>query len=40
MYWGPRGHAKVEVGVCRGKNVSDKRQSSKKREADREIRGY
>lgn len=30
-------HVKVEVGLCRGKKLYDKRESDAKREADREI---
>lgn len=33
-----KGHIKVEVGLCKGKNVHDKRQDMKKREDDREMR--
>lgn len=32
------GRAKVELAVCRGKQLHDKRQSMKKRDAEREIR--
>jgi SsrA-binding protein len=32
------GRAKVEIAVCRGKQVRDKRQDLKKKDADREIR--
>ena len=32
------GRAKVELAVCRGKQLHDKRQAQKKAEADREIR--
>lgn len=32
------GRAKVEIGVARGKQLHDKRQSAKKAEADRDIR--
>lgn len=34
------GWAKLELALCKGKRVGDKREVSKKREADREIRGY
>jgi SsrA-binding protein len=37
MYF-KRGIAKVEVAVCRGKQLHDKRQAQKKTEADREMR--
>jgi SsrA-binding protein len=33
-----RGLAKVELGVCRGKATHDRRESLKKREAEREMR--
>jgi SsrA-binding protein len=33
-----RGLAKVELAVCRGKQLHDKRQAQKKSEANREIR--
>jgi len=32
------GRVKVEIGLCKGKNVHDKRQDMKKREDDREMR--
>ena len=32
------GKVKVEIGLCRGKNVHDKRQDIKKRDDDRETR--
>ncbi len=38
MYWSDRGLAKVELGVCRGKRSSDKRQQLKKKETERELR--
>ena len=34
------GRAKLQVGVCRGKKVFDKRESIKKREANRDIARY
>lgn len=33
-----RGHAKIALGVCRGKKAHDKRQSIAERDAQREIR--
>lgn len=33
-----RGKIKLEIAVCRGKNVSDKRESLKKKEDERETR--
>ena len=38
MYFNDRGIAKVELGVCRGKGKSDKRESIRAKEADRDIR--
>lgn len=35
-----RGMAKIELGLGKGKNVADKRESLKKREAQREIKRY
>ena len=37
MLYFKRGKLKVELGLARGKNVHDKRQTSMKREADREM---
>lgn len=34
-----RGLAKVELGLCRGKNLHDKRETIRKREHVRELRG-
>ena len=36
LYW-KRGHAKLEIGLARGKHAHDKRADIKKRETDREI---
>ena len=36
LYW-KRGRAKLEVGLARGKQAHDKRESVKKRESDREM---
>lgn len=38
LYFNARGYAKVEIGVCKGKKLHDKRADLKRREADREIR--
>jgi SsrA-binding protein len=38
VFFNQRGFAKVELGVCRGKQEHDKRASLKARDADREIR--
>ncbi|OGI47129.1 MAG: SsrA-binding protein [Candidatus Muproteobacteria bacterium RBG_16_65_34] len=37
LHW-KRGHAKLEVGLARGKQAHDKREDVKKRETDREVR--
>ena len=34
LYLTPKGRVKVEIGVCKGKNVVDKRETIKRREAD------
>jgi SsrA-binding protein len=36
LYLTPKGLVKVEIGVCRGKAQEDKRETVKRREADRE----
>lgn len=38
LYWSDRALAKVELGLCRGKTVGDKRQDMKKKDARREMR--
>ena len=38
LYLSPRGRVKVELGVCRGKQQHDKRETVKRREADLEAR--
>jgi len=38
LYFSERGFAKVELGVCKGKKLHDKREDLKAREMDREIR--
>ena len=38
IYLTPRGLVKMEVGICRGKNQADKRETLKRRDADREAR--
>ena len=37
MYFNPRGIAKVELGVARGKKHYDRREAVKQREAGREM---
>ena len=37
MYWSDRKLAKVELGLCRGRKIADKREVLKRREAKREI---
>lgn len=36
LYW-KKGRAKIEIGLARGKQAHDKRESIKKRETDREL---
>jgi len=38
IYFNQRGLAKVQLGVCRGKQLHDKRQASRERETERDIR--
>lgn len=40
MYISDNGYAKVEIGLGRGKKLHDKRESTKAREVDREIKRY
>jgi len=37
MYWSDRNLAKIELGLCRGRKIADKREVLKRREAKREI---
>lgn len=37
IFFNPKGLAKIEIGLARGKKLYDKRESLKKKEADREI---
>ncbi|MBI4650738.1 SsrA-binding protein SmpB [Candidatus Desantisbacteria bacterium] len=37
MYFNKKGIAKVEIGLCKGKKLFDKRETLKRRETDREI---
>jgi SsrA-binding protein len=37
MYFSPRGHAKVQLAIARGKKHYDRRESIKDREAGREV---
>jgi len=37
MYFNNRGRVKVEIAICRGKNLYDKRQSLKAKDAKREV---
>jgi SsrA-binding protein len=37
LHW-KRGHAKLEIGLARGKQAHDKRQDVKKRESEREMK--
>lgn len=38
MYLTPKGLVKVELGICRGKAQEDKRETVRRRDADREAR--
>lgn len=38
FYFNDRGFVKVELALCKGKKLYDKRQSIKRRETDREVR--
>ncbi|MBI5852475.1 MAG: SsrA-binding protein SmpB [Planctomycetes bacterium] len=38
LYFGDRGLAKVELGLCRGKKTQDKRDASRQKDAKREMR--
>ena len=38
LYVSGRGFVKIEIALCKGKKIYDKRESVKKREADRKIR--
>ena len=38
LYVSDRGFAKIEIALCKGKKIYDKRESVKKREADRKLR--
>ncbi len=38
LYFNSRGFAKVEIGICKGKKLHDKRADMKRRDADLEIR--
>ena len=38
VYFNTRGFVKVELALCKGKKLYDKRQSIKERETDREVR--
>jgi len=40
LYFSPRGWAKVELAVAKGKTAGDRRETIKKREAEREARSY
>ncbi|MCB1170810.1 MAG: SsrA-binding protein SmpB [Leptospiraceae bacterium] len=37
LYFNDRGKVKVLLGICRGKQKADKRETEKKKEADREM---
>ena len=37
LYFNKRGYAKLELGICKGKKLHDKRESVKERDAKREM---
>ena len=37
IYWSERNYAKLELGLCRGKRTTDKRQALKKRDVERDM---
>jgi SsrA-binding protein len=37
IYFTPRGHAKIEIALAKGKKQYDRRESTKEREASREV---
>jgi SsrA-binding protein len=40
LYFSPRGWAKVEIAVAKGRTAGDRREAVKKRESEREARSY
>lgn len=38
IYFNDRGYAKIELGLCKGKKLYDKRERIRRRELDREMR--
>ncbi len=38
LYFNKKGWAKIELGLCKGKQLHDKRQDIKERDLDREMR--
>ena len=38
LYFSPRGWAKVEIGVAKGRKLHDRRETIKKREVERDLR--
>ena len=38
LFISDRGYAKIEIALCKGKKIYDKREANKKREIDRKIR--
>lgn len=38
IYFNDRGFAKIELGLCKGKKLYDKRESIKRKETDRQMR--
>jgi SsrA-binding protein len=40
IFFNERGYAKMEIGLCRGKKIFDKRETIKNRDSERELRRY
>ncbi|MCB0738863.1 MAG: SsrA-binding protein, partial [Bacteroidetes bacterium] len=38
LFFSERGHAKIEIGLCRGKKLFDKREDLKSKDAKKQIR--
>ena len=38
LYFNERGFVKIELGLCRGKKLYDRRETVKRREAERQLR--
>lgn len=38
-YFNNKGKVKIKIGICKGKNAIDKRETIKKRDIEKEIKG-